>query len=84
MEYLVDVRATIDTLRVVGSSISDEEIIRYVVDGLDDTYRSLLAHSSSSIHNPRTTHAHEHNWSKLKKLPTHQQLRTRPGSLKWL
>lgn len=43
-EYLVDVRTTIDALHAAGSTIGEEEIIGYVVDGLDDSYRSFLTH----------------------------------------
>lgn len=43
-EYLMDVRATVDALRAAGSSIEEEEIIDYVVDGLDESYRSFLTH----------------------------------------
>lgn len=40
----MDARTTTNVLRAAGSTISDEEIIGYVVDGLDDSYRSFLTH----------------------------------------
>lgn len=40
-EYLMEFRTTVDALRASGSNI-EEEIIRYVVDGLDENYRSFL------------------------------------------
>lgn len=43
-EYLMDIRTTVNVLRAVGSSIEEEEIIGYVVDGLDENYRSFLTH----------------------------------------
>lgn len=33
-----------DALHTTGSSIKEEEIIGYVVDGLDETCRSFLTH----------------------------------------
>lgn len=44
LEYLMDVQATTNALCAVGSFISDEEIIGYVVDGLDENYQSFLTH----------------------------------------
>lgn len=43
-EYLTDVRAITDAIRAAGSSIEEEEIIGFVVDGLDESYRSFLTH----------------------------------------
>lgn len=43
-EYLMEVRAIVDALRAAGSSIEEEKIIGYIVDGLDETYRSFLTH----------------------------------------
>lgn len=40
----MDAKTTTNVLRAAGSTISDEEIIGYVVDGLDDSYRSFLTH----------------------------------------
>lgn len=43
-EYLMEVRATTDAIRAAGSSIEEEEIIGFVADGLDESYRSFLTH----------------------------------------
>lgn len=40
---------TIDTLRAAGSTISDEEIISYVVNGLDESYWSFLTHLNFNL-----------------------------------
>lgn len=37
-KFLMNVKNTINTLRVVGSTIQDEEVINYVVDGIDSMY----------------------------------------------
>lgn len=43
-KYLMDVRATVDALRAARLSIEEDEIVSYVVDGLDESYHSFLTH----------------------------------------
>lgn len=43
-KYLMDTKATMDTLQASGSSITDKELLSYMVDGLDSAYRSFLTY----------------------------------------
>lgn len=43
-EYLMEAKTIMGTLIVVGSSITDAEVMNHVINDLDDAYKSFLTY----------------------------------------